>query len=74
MMISETKFLTRKEAAEYLNNKGLPIAPATLAKKACSGDGPAHHLFGRQALYLAQELDVWASRRLGVALGCSGAN
>jgi len=59
------KFLTRREAAEYLNSKGLPIAHATLGKLASVGGGPLYCRFGRVAVYKAADLDDWAARKLG---------
>jgi len=61
------KYLTRREAAEYLNAQGLPIAATTLAKMATVGGSPKFCRFGRNAVYTASDLDAWASARLGEA-------
>ncbi len=61
------QFLTRREAAEYLNNKGLPIAHTTLAKLVTVGGGPKFRRFGRNAVYTGSDLDAWAAARLGEA-------
>jgi hypothetical protein len=58
--------LRRWEAAEYLEIRhGLRIAPATLAKLASIGGGPAFNHAGRIPLYPTGELDQWAKNRLG---------
>jgi hypothetical protein len=58
--------LRRWEASEYLEIKhGLRIAPATLAKLASVGGGPAFNHAGRIPLYPTGELDQWAKSRLG---------
>ena len=58
------RFLSRKEAAAYLKERGLPVAPATLAKYAVVGGGPVFQLFGRLPRYTVEELDRWAQSRL----------
>lgn len=58
-----TKPLRRHEAAEYLRDKGYPIAPATLAKYATLGCGPAYCTFGRITLYEVSDLDAWVAAR-----------
>lgn len=58
------RYLSRREAAEYLKGKGLPIAPTTLSKLACIGGGPVYQSFGRLARYLPADLDAWAASRL----------
>lgn|GEM_PF-468797 len=60
------RFLSRKEASEYLSSLGLGIAPATLAKYAVLGGGPRFHRYGRQIKYSTDDLDCWARQRLGV--------
>ena len=60
-------FLTRSEAAAHLTNRGLPIAAKTLAKMASIGGGPPYRVFGRNAVYLPSDLEVWATERLGAA-------
>ena len=62
-MIKE--YLTREEAAHHLTSRGLPITKNTLQKMATVGGGPPYQVFGRYALYLISELDVWAKDRLG---------
>ncbi len=58
--------LDRKQASQYLLARyGIRQAPATLAKKACTGDGPAFHLVNKRPLYPQKELDEYAQRHLG---------
>jgi hypothetical protein len=58
--------LRRWEASDYLAAEhGIPCAPATLAKLACIGGGPAFYKAGRTPLYPRDELDRWAGERLG---------
>jgi hypothetical protein len=39
-------------------------APATLAKKAVVGGGPAYKLAGKFPIYAQDDLDAWAKSRL----------
>jgi hypothetical protein len=55
--------LDRKEAAQFLTARGFRTAPATLAKLACVGGGPAFESFGRRPLYREAELLAWAQAR-----------
>ena len=58
--------LRRWEASEYLALvHGLTIAPATLAKYASVGGGPAYFTNCRSPLYPVTELDRWAAERMG---------
>jgi hypothetical protein len=60
-------YLSRPEAAAYLSARGFPIAKATLQKYACIGGGPIYRRFGNRTLYLAADLDTWATEKLGPA-------
>lgn len=58
--------LRRWEASEYLDLvHGIRLAVPTLAKYATTGGGPAFHKSLRTPLYPVEELDRWASERLG---------
>lgn len=58
--------LRRWEASEYLKlAHGIQLAPATLAKLATVGGGPAYHKSVRTPLYPRDELDRWAADQLG---------
>jgi len=55
--------LDRKQAAQFLTDRGYRTAPATLAKLACLGGGPVFRSFGRKPLYLAADPIAWAEAR-----------
>jgi hypothetical protein len=55
--------LDRKQAAQFLTERGYRTAPATLAKLACIGGGPTFESFGRKPLYQAADLLAWAHAR-----------
>jgi hypothetical protein len=63
-MHQPTRFLSRKQAAAHLAERGLSVAVATLAKYAVIGGGPVFRLFGRLPRYTVEELDRWAESRL----------
>ena len=57
--------MRRAEAARYLREThGIPCAPATLAKYACIGGGPAFRKAGKFPIYARDDLDTWAEHRL----------
>lgn len=57
--------LRRSEAAEYLALvHGIEVRPATLAKWATLGDGPAFDRLHRTPLYRRGELDRWVAATL----------
>ena len=58
------KYLSRKEAAAYLVERGLPYSPNTLQKKATTGGGPAYRVFGNKAVYTPSDLDAWVEAKL----------
>ncbi len=53
------KYLSRKEAAEYLG----VISPATLAKYAVIGGGPRFYKLSSRVGYTIEDLDAWAQAR-----------
>ena len=55
--------LGRKDAAQFLTDRGYKTAPATLAKLACIGGGPPFESFGRRPLYREEDLLGWAHGR-----------
>jgi hypothetical protein len=59
------EFLLRKEAAQYLSDRGLPTSPNTLQKYATVGGGPEYQKFGNRAVYKPTNLDKWAEQKLG---------
>jgi hypothetical protein len=63
-MLTQTTFLNRQNAAEYLKTKGIPCCVATLAGYASRGGGPLFQKFGRKPLYTRETLDSWIGSRL----------
>ena len=58
--------MRRAEAARYIReNHAIPCSPATLAKYACIGGGPAFRKAGKFPIYSRDDLDTWAQQRLG---------
>lgn len=53
----------RKDAANFLTGRGYTISPATLAKLATVGGGPAYVKFGRRPLYTKHALLAWVRSR-----------
>jgi hypothetical protein len=61
----EQKFLSRREAAKYLNEKGLKRTAKTFAKYASIGGGPKFRKFGaRHVVYEIKDLDEWVLEQL----------
>ena len=58
------RYLTRREAAEYLNGRGFPTTWRSLQKYATAGGGPVYRIFGNRALYTPEDLDAWAEAKL----------
>jgi hypothetical protein len=55
------KYLTRKQAAQFLTEEGFPIAVSTLSSMASRGGGPAYQLFNGKAMYEPRKLLEWAT-------------
>jgi hypothetical protein len=62
------QYLRRRQAAEYLRGKYGVGAPATLAKLATVGGGPVFQRIGRIPVYTRENLDAWATAKLGPPL------
>ncbi|MCQ2965630.1 MAG: DNA-binding protein [Alphaproteobacteria bacterium] len=63
------KLLSRKEASEYLLQKGISRTVSSLNKLATIGGGPKFHKFGNtRVYYLDNELDEWVELMLSKAL------
>ena len=58
------RYRDRREAAEYLTERGLKISRNTLQKMATVGGGPKYRRFGTRAVYTDADLDAWASAKL----------
>ena len=58
--------MRRADAARYIREAhAIPCSPATLAKYACLGGGPAFRKAGKFPIYSRDDLDAWAQQRLG---------
>jgi hypothetical protein len=57
-------YLRRKQASKYCTARGLPVAPATLAKYATLGGGPEFRKFSRFPLYELPARDRWIESKL----------
>jgi hypothetical protein len=61
----ENRYINREEAAQYLTEqRGLQVSKNTLQKWVTTGGGPAYRRFGKRAVYLIQDLNEWAERKL----------
>lgn len=61
-----TRYFRRAEAAHYVRETwGMPCSSKWLAKLAVVGGGPIYRKAGRFPLYTADDLDQWATSRLG---------
>jgi hypothetical protein len=57
-------WLNRREAVEWLAERGLRIAPGTLANLAAAKRGPDYGIFGNRAYYRSDTLRAWAETTL----------
>ena len=64
-MTTARAFLSRAEAAEYVQSHGLPLARGTLQKYATTGGGPRYHKFGQRCVYRREDLDAWMATKFG---------
>lgn len=62
--ISPDALLRRKQLADALTERGLPVASASLATMASRGGGPPYQTFGRVAVYRWGPALEWAHGRL----------
>jgi hypothetical protein len=60
-----SRFLRRREAANYLRDRYGFGAARTLAKGVVTGDTPVYHKAGRIVLYTQEALDRWALAKIG---------
>ena len=61
----ETRYLRRKDAAQYLKTTYGFGGGRSLAKLACIGGGPLFHKAGAAVLYRREDLDAWALSKIG---------
>lgn len=59
-------YLRRDDAATYVRQRyGLPCSRNWLAKLAVHGGGPAFRKAGKFPLYAPDDLDTWATAKIG---------
>lgn len=58
------QYLDRREAAVYINSRGLTYSATTLQKLATVGGGPVYRRFGNRAVYTTADLDAWIEQKL----------
>ena len=74
-MMPTKKYLSRKEASDYLTEIGFHTTYKTLGKLATIGGGPRFHKFGtKRVLYSIEDLDAWAAERLSPAFKSTSDN
>jgi hypothetical protein len=63
--IFDNRYLTRRGASKYLNEKGVPVKVSTINKSRMDGGGPEPDLYyGRQELFLPETVERWAQQHL----------
>jgi len=63
MNIHPDRRLSRREASDFLKERGFKIAATTLAKYASVGGGPLFESFGTRTLYTPAALLQWVADR-----------
>ena len=62
-MISRS-YIDRREAADYLTERGFKTSWRTLQKQASTGGGPRYYIYGNKALYRPEDLDSHVGEKL----------
>jgi hypothetical protein len=62
--VSEDRFLSDEEAADWLKRRGTPQSAKTLGKLRSVGGGPKYRKFGRKPVYTEVWLEDWVNTRL----------
>lgn len=60
----QDQYLDRRQAAAYINSRGLTYSANTLQKLATVGGGPVYRRFGNRAVYTTTDLDAWIEQKL----------
>jgi hypothetical protein len=71
--MTDTRYLTREEAAQHLTEQGLPVSRNTLQKWATTGGGPVYRRFGNRAVYTVADLNAWIEQKLSAPRASSSA-
>lgn len=62
--MSESTYLRRNQATEYLRERVGYFGDDMLAYLACKGGGPMFRKFGRYPMYTREDLDAWLEERM----------
>lgn len=65
--MNNKRYLTRRQAHEYIRNAGVPITGNSLKDHAHRGTGPKYSFINGRCLYPPEELDAWIA---GAAVVC----
>lgn len=63
-----SEYLSRDDAASFLQQKGLPVTKNQLAKLANAGRGPLYYRLGKYAVYRHEDLVKWLASELKPAM------
>jgi len=69
--MSIDQLLSRRDAAQFIREREIPLEPSTLAKYATVGGGPNMRKFGRRVLYERRALIAWIAEKLGASRRCT---
>jgi hypothetical protein len=58
------QFMTRREVAAYLTERGLPTTYSTLTKLAHTGGGPDYQMWGNKAVSTQKQADDYIAAKL----------
>jgi len=59
------KYLTTKQASEFISESFFPVSPKTLSKLRCVGGSPKYSKAGeRRVLYFVDDLISWAKDKI----------
>lgn len=66
--MEDERALIRREAVQYVNEKGYPTTYNTFQKLASIGGGPVFRKFGHRVVYYPTDLDAWVTSKLSPPL------
>lgn len=61
---TETQWLNRAQAADYICRRGFQVRASSLAKYAVVGSGPVFRRWNRRCIYSPADLEAWIATRL----------
>lgn len=66
--MADQKAMDRREAVQFLKDRGLITTHGTMQKYASIGGGPVFRKFGHRVVYFAADLEAWIESRLSPPL------